>query len=144
VLATLGRLQVKSKEERFDSIYFLFHFCALTPGHRSRLGLVQGFLSAHWSANARRVWFQLSNKQVTPAEIPPTFVHALSVFVSFTPLLSLYKTDGGSVKASWTKKDYALFRNKMKHQIRFYYFLLILSTLQTSISDRYPSRTRPL
>jgi hypothetical protein len=32
-----------------------------------------------------------------------TFVHALDVFVSFTPLLSLYKKDCDYVKPSWTK-----------------------------------------
>ncbi|KAJ3618667.1 hypothetical protein MTP99_006638 [Tenebrio molitor] len=41
---------------------------------------------------------------VTPAESRPTFVHALNVFVSFSPLPSLYKKDCGSVKANWAKR----------------------------------------
>jgi hypothetical protein len=43
---------------------------------------------------------------VTPPEIPPTFVHALNVFVLFTPLLSLYKKDCGFVKRNMDKKIY--------------------------------------
>jgi hypothetical protein len=46
---------------------------------------------------------------MTPTEIRPTFIHALKVFVSFTPLLFLYKKDCSFVKASWTKKTMLFF-----------------------------------
>jgi hypothetical protein len=48
--------------------------------------------------------FTRASSQLSDKLVPPTFVHALNVFVSFTPLLSLYKTDCSSVNASWTKR----------------------------------------
>jgi hypothetical protein len=52
-----------------------------------------------------RACSQFSYKEVTPAEIRSliTCVQALNLIISFTPLCSLYK-EGGSVKASWTKR----------------------------------------
>jgi hypothetical protein len=70
-------------------------------------GFFRGSLPAHWSANERAPFVPrlvLTFRQIGDASRNSfTFVHALDVFVSFTPLLSLYKKDCDYVKASWTK-----------------------------------------
>jgi hypothetical protein len=70
-------------------------------------GFFRGSLPAHWSVNERAPFVPrlvLTFRQIGDASRNSfTFVHALDVFVSFTPLLSLYKKDCDYVKPSWTK-----------------------------------------
>jgi hypothetical protein len=77
-------------------------------GQRCVPGFVRGTLLAYWSANERAPFVPRlvpTFRQIGDAgRDSSTFVHALNVFVSFTPLLFLYKKDCDSVKASWTKR----------------------------------------
>jgi hypothetical protein len=83
------------------------HFLKCDTGKRCMAGFFRGTWPAHWSANE---WDPFVPRLVlTFRKIGDTsrnsftFVHALDVFVSFTPLLSLYKKDCDYVKASWTE-----------------------------------------